>query len=292
MTADPAVTESRPPPRTRTFLALTHPGFRRFFVGQGISLIGTWLQAAAIRWIVYDQTGSEFLLGVVEVASLMPGLAVGLFAGVLADRIAPRTMIILMELIQMILAIVLTLLVGLEVVQFWQMVLILALARVCTTFELPSRQVFFYELVGRETLPNAIALNSGLFNATRVIGPALAGLCLAALGATACFALNSLSFLAAILAVFLIHLPPREARAETHQSVRAELLGGLSYIASHGRIRSLFVVMFLFGLIGMGYEAMIPAYTRRIARAGLEGYSLILACSGLGATAGRWAWPG
>ena len=163
---------------SRTFVALGHPGFRRYYIGQGISLVGTWLQAAAVRWLVYERTGSEFMLGVLEVASLLPGILVGLYAGALADRIAPLRMIVLMECGQMALAFILSLLIGLQVVQIWQMALILALARICVTFELPSRQVFFYDLVGPEILSNAIALNSGLFNATRVLGPALAGVCL------------------------------------------------------------------------------------------------------------------
>jgi predicted MFS family arabinose efflux permease len=272
--------------RFQTFQALAHPGFRRYYAGQGISLIGTWLQAAAVRWIVFERTGSEFLLGVVETANLLPGLLVGLFAGAVADRVAPRRMILLMELIQMALALALALLAGLDAAGFWPMLLILALARVAMTFELPSRQVFFHDLVGRDTLPNAIALNAGLFNATRVIGPALAGISLAALGATACFALNGLSYLAAIVAVFSIRLPAGERAVGRSESRLGELLAGLRYLGRERRLRWHFLLMAFFGIVGMGYEAMIPAYTRKIARAGLEGYSLILACGGLGATAG------
>src|SRR3954447_3579684 len=264
MAEDRSPWDVNPSGRSHTFAALAHPGFRLYYVGQGISLIGTWLQAAAVRWIVFDQTGSEYLLGVVEAASLMPGLLVGLFAGALADRVAPRTMILAMETVQMVLALLLALLVGLGVVQFWQMVLILALARISVTFELPSRQVFFFDLVGKETLPNAIALNSGLFNATRVIGPALSGVGLAALGATGCFTLNGLSFLAAIAAVYFIRLPHKEIPAKRPAIGGKELMGGLSYIGRHRRMLSHFLLMTFFGLIGMGYEAMIPAYTRRI----------------------------
>jgi hypothetical protein len=123
--------------RTQTFAALGHPGFRRYYLGQGISLVGTWLQAAAVRWLVFDQTRSEFMLGVVEVAALMPGLLVGLVAGAIADRVAPLRMIILMECGQMALAFLLALLVGLDIVRIWQMAAILALTRICVTFELP-----------------------------------------------------------------------------------------------------------------------------------------------------------
>jgi MFS family permease len=272
---------------SQTFVALGHPGFRRYFIGQGISLIGTWLQSAAVRWLVFEQTNSEFSLGVVEVASLLPGVLVGLFAGALADRIAPIRMVVLMQCGQMALAFLLALLVGLQVAQIWQMAAILALTRVCVTFELPSRQVFYYELVGPEILSNAIALNSGLFNATRVLGPALAGLGLSFLGATGCFALNGVSYLAAIAALLSIQLTPRS----TH---RAELtfksaLGGLGYLGTDRRIFAQFVLVTFFGIVGMGYEAMVPAYARRVVETGVGGYSTLLVSSGIGATVGAFA---
>jgi MFS family permease len=280
---------SRGRARSKTFAALEHPGFRRYYIGQGISLIGTWLQAAAVRWLVFERTGSEFTLGVVEVASLLPGLFVGLVAGAMADRVFPLAMVILMECAQMVLAFVLALLVGLQIVQIWQMVLILALARICVTFELPSRQVFFYDLVGPENLSNAIALNSGLFNATRVLGPALAGVCLRFVGATGCFVLNGLSFLAAIGALLSIRMVPPE-RPVRHQSFTfREILAGLGYLRRDRRMRAQFLLVAFFGFAGMGYEAMVPAFTRKVVETGVEGYSILLACSGVGATVGAFA---
>ena len=274
--------------RARTFAALGHPGFRLFFLGQGISLIGTWLQAAAVRWLVFEQTHSEYMLGVVEVAALMPGLLVGLVAGAIADRVTPLRMILLMECGQMLLALLLATLVALGVVPIWQMAAILAMTRICVTFELPSRQVFYYELVGPETLPNAIALSSGLFNATRVIGPALAGICLTLLGAAGCFALNGLSYVAAIAAVVLIRLErPERARPHANFTLR-EVLGGLHHLKHDRRILSIFAIVTFFGIVGMGYDAMIPAYTQRVVKAGVSGYSLLLSCSGIGATLGAF----
>ncbi len=272
--------------RSPTFAALGEPGFRRFYLGQGISLIGSWLQAAAVRWLVFDQTRSEFMLGVVEVASLLPGLFVGLYAGALADRLAPMRMILLMECAQMALAFVLTLLVGFHVAQIWQMAIILALARICVTFELPSRQVFFFELVGPEILSNAIALHSGLFNATRVLGPALAGVCLSLFGATGCFALNTVSFMAAIAAVLSIRLAPRPRPAHHEPIGLRVILGGLSYLRRDRKIFAQFALVAFFGVIAMGYEAMVPAYAARVVQTGVRGYSILLATSGVGATAG------
>jgi MFS family permease len=275
--------------RSPTFAALDHSGFRRFYIGQGISLVGTWLQAAAVRWLVFDQTGSEFMLGVVEVASLTPGILVGLYAGALADRIAPVRMIVLMELGQMMLALLLSLLVGLGIVQIWQMIMILAFARICVTFELPSRQVFFYDLVGPEILSNAIALNSGLFNATRVLGPALAGVCLSMLGATGCFALNGVSYVAAIAAVLSIRVDHRKTARQRDALTLREILGGLHYLYDDRRMFAQFALVAFFGIVGMGYEAMLPAYARRVVGTGVYGYSLLMACGGIGATVGAFA---
>jgi MFS family permease len=272
--------------RSPTFAALAEPGFRRFYIGQGISLVGSWLQAAAVRWLVFDQTGSEFMLGLVEMASLLPGLFVGLYAGALADRVRPLRMILFMECAQMALAFALSALVGLQVIQIWQMALILALGRICVTFEVPSRQVLFFELVGPEVLSNAIALNTGLFNATRVLGPGLAGVGLTLFGATACFALNGVSFMAAIVAVLSIRLVHRP-RPHHHESMGVGvILGGLRYLRHDRRLFAQFAIVAFFGVVGMGYEAMIPAYADRVVHTGARGYSLLLACGGIGATTG------
>src|SRR5271156_5391521 len=274
--------------RSRTFAALDHPDFRRYYMGQGISLVGTWLQGAAVRWLVFDQTHSEFMLGIVEVASLMPGLLVGLFAGALADRVLPLKMIVLMECGQMILAFLLAALVWMQVFQVWQLALILALARICVTFELPSRQVFFFDLVGPEILSNAIALNSGLYNATRVVGPALAGVSLSLVGGAGCFALNGASYLAAIAAILSIRLPARPRPLGREAFTIKAITGGLSYLKTDRRIFAQFALVAFFGFVGMGYEAMVPAYARRVLETGVYGYSVLLASSGIGATVGAF----
>ena len=186
----------------------------------------------------------------------------------------------------MALAFALTALVGFDVIEIWHMAAILALGRICVTFEVPSRQVLFFELVGREILPNAIALNSGLFNATRVLGPALAGICLTLLGATGCFALNGASFLAAIVAVLTIRLPRRD-RPHHHESYGLEpIVSGLRYLRQNMRLCIQFALVAYFGVLCMGYEAMVPAYARLVVHSGVRGYSVLLACGGIGATAG------
>lgn len=286
MADDPTSKADPAPSRPGTFASLSNPNYRHYYTGQGISLIGTWLQAAAVRWLVYEQTGSATLLGVIEAANLMPGLLFGLFAGAVSDRVRPRTMILAMEFGQMSCAFALAALVWTDVVQFWQMAVILALTRVLVSFSQPSRQVYIYKLVGPESLANAIALNSGLFNATRVIGPALAGLGLELVGAAWCFALNGVGRFAAISAVFAIRVDDRPKPALSGGAAMRAVLAGLYYLREEPRIARLFALMGFFGLMGMGYESMTPIYATRVLGAEVGGYGLILACVGAGATAG------
>jgi len=272
-----------PPRAHRTFAALADsPAFRRYYAGQGISLVGTFLQASAVNWLVFELTGSEWMLGVVDAAGTMPGLLVGLLAGAIADRVAPRKMIVSMLVCQIALAGLLAMLVGFRAIQIWHLGLILAASRVCVTFEMPSRQVFLYEVVGKSSLLNAIALLSGLFNAARVVGPALAGLILAGLGPSLPFALNALSFLGAIAAILSIDAGRRPAAS----GERAGILGGLAYLGRDRRVAGLFAMLIFFGVVGMGYMALVPAYARRVVQTGPIGYSILLSCSGVGATVG------
>ncbi len=275
-------------PRSRTFETLIdNPAYRRFYIGHGVSLIGTWLQGAAVSWIVFDMTGSEWWLGVVEAANLLPGLFVGLLAGALADRVVPKRMVLMTQLAQMFLALILAVLVSLGVVRIWQMLVILALARVAIAFEMPARQVFLYELVGRPQLSNAIALNVGLFNASRVVGPALAGVTLAWLGNSAPFYLNGLSYLAAILAILSIR--SRNLPNTSGGKGFGDLWGGLAHVRDNRRMAILFGLMTFFGIAGMGYSAMLSAYAREYVGTGALGYSVLLASGGVGATAGALA---
>jgi MFS family permease len=282
MPDSPSLTE--PPAHSGTFAAFSNPDYRKFYLGQGISLIGTWLQAAAVSWIVFDRTKSERMSGLVEAAGIVPGLFVGVLAGVLADRVFPRTMILLSQFAQMALACLLAILVASGRERVWQLALIVALTRIFVTFEMPARQVFLYDVVGRGMLVNAIALNSGLFNASRVIGPALAGLCLARLGEAACFGLNGASYLGAIASLLLIRVRPRP-RHSSGKGMR-EIFGGFHYLIRDHRVRSLFLLMTGFGLLGGGFNALGPSYAQRLIGTGTGGYSLLLAMGGLGATLG------
>ncbi|WZO99811.1 MFS transporter [Isosphaeraceae bacterium EP7] len=270
---------------SRTLQALEIPEFRRFYLGLGISLIGSWLQAAAVRWIVFERTGSEEALGLVEAASILPGLVVGLFAGSLADRVAPKPLILFAQTGQMLFAFGLAAAVAFDDAQPWKLALLVACNRVFVAFEMPGRLVLLHGLVGRDLMPNAIALHSGLFNASRILGPALAGPCLIWLGGAACFGLNGLSYLAAIVALLTIRPVAAERPAGGHHS---GILGGLSYLRSDHRVAALFLMVGFFGVFGMGYDAMVPAYARKVVQTDVVGYSLLMASSGAGATLGAF----
>lgn len=273
-------------PRLRTFATLAdNPLYRRFYIGQGVNLIGTWLQDAAVSWIVFELTRSEAMLGLVNAAGIVPAVFVGLIAGALADRVSPKAMIMVMQVAQMLLAVALAALVAFGTVAVWHLAVVLALARVAVTFEMPSRQVFLYELVGRSSLMNAIALNSGLFHASRVIGPALAGLFLGWFGREPCFALNAVSFLAAIVALATIPTPAK-LRQRSPAREPGDVFGGLAYLGRDRRVRTLFALLAFFGAVGMGYAALVPAYAQVVVHTGQLGYGLLMASTGLGATLG------
>lgn len=288
------VAEGPPRGRGRAFSILVeNPTYRWFFAGQGASLIGTWSQAAAARWIVYEVTQSERAVGVVDAVETLPGVVVGLAAGAVADRVSPRLMLSAMQVGQAVLAFLLAVLVagGKATIHIWQLALILALSQIFVTFEEPSRQVFQRRLVGKESLSGAIALESGLFNVSRVLGPAMAGLCLSLIGWAAPFALNGFSFFAALAILLWIRTPPRDAE-ETEAVTRAlrgedgGFMAGVRYIRDDRRVLRIFALLGFFGVAGMGYTALIPAYTQKLLHAAEAGYSAIQVGGGLGSTAG------
>ncbi len=278
------------PARTRAFAILVeNPTYRWFFAGQGASLIGTWSQAAAARWIVYQMTESERAVGIVDAVETLPGVFVGLFAGAVADRVSPRLMLSAMQVGQAVLAFVLAMLVGSGSVHIWQMALILAISQVFVTFEEPSRQVFQRRLVGRASMGHAIALESGLFNVSRVLGPAMAGLCLSLVGWAAPFALNGLSFLAALGILMVLRTPPKdpeEAEATADPAGQGGLLAGLAHVWHDRRVLRTFILLGFFGVAGMGYTALVPAYTQKLLHAAEGGYSALQVGGGIGSTAG------
>ena len=213
--------------RLTAFRALRHRNFRLFFIGQLISLIGTWMQMVAQSWLVLKLTNSSLMLGVVSFAGFMPIVLVALFAGVVVDHVDRRRLIIGAQTLLMMSAFVLAALTWAGVVKVEYVIALAALNGFVSSFDMPGRQAFVVEMVGREDLPNAISMNSMIFNGARMIGPAIAGMSLAVIGIAGCFLLNGVSYLAVIWSLLEMELPRRERRefGATHDAPGAARAG-------------------------------------------------------------------
>ena len=276
---------------TSPYSVLVHnPSYRWFYAGQGASLIGTWSQAAAARWIVYEITKSERAVGIVDAVEVLPGVVVGLVAGAVADKVSGRLMLTAMQVGQAVLAFLLAVMVGSGSIAIWQMALILAFSQVFVTFEEPSRQVFQRHLVGRSALGGAIALETGLFNVSRVIGPAVAGISLSLLGQSAPFAINACSFLAALVILSFLRTPHNDEADTDPTETEAEvgILAGFKYVWNDRRVLRIFLLLGFFGVAGLGYTALIPSYAQKQLDSGAGGYSALQVGGGIGSTVGAF----
>jgi MFS family permease len=266
-----------------TFAALRYYNYRLFFIGQLISLIGTWMQNVAQSWLVYALTGSPFYLGVVSFAACIPMLSFSLGAGVLIDRVEKRTLLVVTQSASMLLAFVLAADVFWGWVQPWHIVILSFLLGLVNTFDAPARQAFAVEMVeDRGDLPNAIALNSAIFQMARIIGPTIAGITLAAIGAAWCFFLNGISFVAVIIALSLMRLKPA-ARTRSGASALEQLREGLDYIRRTETVRTLITIVAVSNLFAFGYSALMPAFAEDILQSGPTGLGLLSAAVGAGA---------
>ena len=273
-----------PAPRFETFAALRHRNYRLFFSGQSISLIGTWMQAMALSWLVLVLTDSAFYLGLVGALQTLPVLLFIFVGGVLADRTDKRRLLFLTQGALMLLALVLGVLVAREAIRVWMVCLLGFGAGIAMSFDIPVRQSFIVEMVGKPDLPNAIALNSTLFNATRVVGPALGGILIEWVGMANCFFLNSASFVAVLAALALMPLPPSPSNPRV--PFKAALLELAGYIRGQ---RELLLVLFL--MAGLAFFAfpflvLLPLLARDFMGAGAQGFGMLMASSGVGAFLG------
>jgi len=264
------------------FRALGHRNFRLYWNGQLISLIGTWMQSVAQGWLMHRLTGSAFMLGLLGFMQFLPVLVFSLWAGVVVDRIDKRRLLYATQGLALLQAAVLATVVTAGAVRPW---MVLALATgfgIVNAFDLPARQSFLVELVGKEDLSNAIALNSAAFNAARVVGPAIAGVLVAAIGEGGCFWINAVSYLAVLYCLALMNLAPR-AREGGAEAGRATLSEGVRYARSVGPIRNLLILLGLTAGLGFQYMILLPVYARTILRAGPGAYGLLVSAFGLGA---------
>jgi MFS family permease len=263
--------------------ALQHRNFRLFFIGQGISLIGTWMQLIAMSWLVYRLTSSAFLLGIVGFCSQIPAFLLAPFAGVLADRINRQRLLLCTQTLALLQSAILAALVLTGTIQVWHIIGLSLFIGLVNSVDVPTRQSFFVEMVDRkDDLANAIALNSSMFNGARLVGPALAGALIAILGEGVCFLLNSMSYFAVIVALAMMKLTPGK-RAVPRNSLWQELREGFTYAFDFVPIRSILLLLSLVSLVGVPFTVLMPVFAREILHGGAHTFGFLMAASGFGA---------
>ncbi len=269
---------------SQTFAALRHRNFRLYYTGQFISLTGSWMQSLAFSWLVLVLTNSAFFLGLVGALQTLPVLLFSFWGGVVADHVRKLPLLFITQAALMLLALVLGLLVQFGLIRIWDLCILVFLSGTVMAFDIPVRQAFIVELVGKPDLPNAIALNSTLFNATRVIGPAMGGIFIAAVGIANCFYLNALSFLAVLVALILIKVPSYEPAPWT--PFRRAWRQLLDYLLTRRDLKLVLVIMTAVAVFGMPYFVLLPILARDTLGVGPRGFGLLMGTSGLGAFLG------
>jgi MFS family permease len=282
-----ALSQAQPARVPRTFRSLQHRNFQLYFAGQLISVAGTWMQVVAQAWLVYELSHSELMLGIVGFAAAIPSLLISPWGGVVVDRVNKRNLLVVTQASAMVLAFILAALTFTGLVQVWEIIVLAALLGLVNAFDGPGRQAFVVEMVGREDLPNAIALNSMMFNGARVVGPALGGLLLATVGTAWCFFINGVSFLAVIVCLLLMRLTPRTRVLEIG-SPWTDLKHGLHYVLRHREIFALLMLALIFSVFGISYNTILPAFVDQVLHADATGYGVVNAFIGIGAVAGAF----
>lgn len=269
--------------------AFRHHNYRLFFVGLLVSLIGTWMQQVAQAWLVLDLTGDPFVLGLVAALAFLPVLILGLFGGLIADALPKRQTLMVTQTIQMVLAFVLFGLTVTDTVEVWQILVLALLLGVTNAVDMPTRQAFTVEMVGREDVANAIALNAAVFNGSRVVGPAIAGLTIGFFGGdvSVAFLLNGLSF-AAVIAAYAamrqseLRTPPPLPRPRSVREVGASLGEGLRYVRRTELVLLVTATVGVAAILGMNFGVTIPALAREVLNTDATGYGFLMTATGIG----------
>jgi MFS family permease len=267
-----------------TVRALRHRNFQLFFSGQLISLIGTWMQSVAQSWLVYRLTGSSLLLGAVGFAGQIPVFLVAPFGGIVADRKNRRHVVIATQAASMLLAGALAALTLTGTVKVWHIFVLASLLGVVNAFDVPGRQSFLVDMVGKEDLMNAIALNSSMFNGARIIGPAIAGILVARIGEGWCFFANAVSYSAVIAGLLMMNVQPRSRAASG--SPLTHLIEGFRFARQTAPIRAILLLLGLVSLVAMPYTVLMPVFADQILHGGARGLGILMGATGVGALLG------
>ena len=278
---------------TTRFRALRHRNFQLFVAGQLVSLIGTWIQTTAQLWLVYQlsikaglsPSAAAARLGIFGFANQIPMLVLASVGGYVGDRYSKHRGVIATQTVSMLLAFLLAGLTLTHVVQVWHLIAITLLVGIVNAFDVPIRQSFFVQMVGKEDLPNAIALNSSIFNGARVVGPALAGFAIAKIGEGWCFFLNGLSFVAVIFALTAMKIEPH-VRNDSGESPLQSLLNGFRFAMNDRPIRSTLLLMSMLSLFGLQYSVFMPIFAEDVLHSGARGLGFLMSGAGVGAVLG------
>jgi len=271
--------------RTRTFRSLRYRNYALFYFGQLISLTGTWMQHVAQAWLVYSITQSSFMLGLVSATALTPILLFGLHGGIIADRVSRYRLFIVSQVLAMIQAFILCTLTLTGLVQPWHILLLAFLLGMVHALEMPARHSFITQLVPRDDLPNAIALNSSLIHLARFIGPAIAGWLVAWFGEGLVFLINGLTFVAVIIALLAMHLPMKTQAVE-QQWHATGVWEGLQFAWRNTTIRGALVMVGMVSLLGTSAAVLMPVFVAQVLQSGAQSLGLLLGMMGGGSLAG------
>ena len=271
----------------KNFHSLAHRNYRLFFVGQLVSLIGTWMQAMAQAWLVYEITGSPFKLGIVAALQFLPVLVFGLFMGVFVDKFRKKRIIIITQIISMLQAFALFGLAYFNMIEYWHILILAGFLGCINALDMPARQAYVIELVGRKDVVNAIGLNSAVFNTARIVGPAIAGILMTGIGTAWCFFLNGVSFIGVIIALSMIHGRVEESTAEiAHQkkkiNVFKDIKDGLSYIYKTPILFNTALIILFVNILGFNYNVLLPVFAKAILGLREKGFGFLLSSLGVG----------
>ncbi len=270
----------------RVFRALRYRNYRLFFIGQGISLIGTWMQQVAMSWLVYSLTNSAWLLGVVAFSGLISNSLVTPFAGVLVDRLNRHRILVITQVLAMLQALTLAAVVLTGSAAVWNLILLSIALGLINGFDMPTRQSFVLDMVpNREDLGNAIALNSSLFNGARLIGPSIAGVLVALVGEGLCFLINGISFIAVIACLLAMRIAPTEARGGQENFLRG-LKEGASYAFGFPPVKYIIILLAFSALVAMPYPVLMPVFAKEVLQGGADALGFLMAAAGVGALVG------
>jgi MFS family permease len=268
-----------------TLRALRHRNFQLFFSGQLISLTGTWMQTAGEAWLVYRLTGSAWWLGVIGFASQFPVFLVAPLGGIVADRYNRHKVVIWTQIFSMIFDSALAVLTLAHVVTKWHVLVLAILMGIVSAFDIPARQSFLVDMVGKEDLMNAIALNSSMFNGARIIGPSIAAILIAKVGEGWCFAINGVSYIAVLAGLFMMHVTRPMALAK-FASPLTHLTEGFNFARHTTPIRAILMLLGLVSLVAMPYTVLMPIFADKVLHRGASGMGLLMGFTGVGALLG------